>query len=29
MDKVYPGRGLISRSHQKLVEAWDTLDPVG
>jgi deoxyribonuclease-1 len=28
MDKAYPGKGIISRSNQKLFEAWDKLDPV-
>lgn len=28
MDKVYPGRGVISSSSRKMFEAWDSLDPV-
>ena len=28
MNQAYPGKGIISRSNQKLFEAWDKLDPV-
>ena len=28
MNQVYPGKGILSRSNQKLFEAWDKLDPV-
>src|SRR5215470_7912826 len=28
MDWAYPGHGIISRSNQKLFEAWDKEDPV-
>lgn len=28
MHQAYPGRGVISRSNQKLFEAWDKEDPV-
>ncbi len=28
MDRAYPGHGIISRSHRKLFEAWNKLDPV-
>jgi deoxyribonuclease-1 len=28
MNQTYPGKGIISRSTQKLFEAWDKLDPV-
>jgi deoxyribonuclease-1 len=28
MNQAYPGKGILSRSNQKLFEAWDKLDPV-
>ena len=28
MHQAYPERGIISRSNQKLFEAWDKEDPV-
>lgn len=28
MHHAYPGRGIISRSNEKLFEAWDKLDPI-
>ena len=28
MEKAYPGRGIISKKNNKLIAAWDKLDPV-
>jgi deoxyribonuclease-1 len=28
MNQAYPGKGILSRSNQKLFEAWDKLDPI-
>jgi deoxyribonuclease-1 len=28
MHQAYPGHGIISRSNQKLFEAWDKEDPI-
>lgn len=28
MDRVYPGRGIVSKKNRRLFEAWDRADPV-